>query len=228
MLKALFYKDLRIVKPILVLLAVATPLTFVAIAGICFYSMHSERSHESILATVFHLSLQISIYASYLSIAFVCSTVLTAERQDRSIEFLSYLPPLRLHILLSKLALVALCLVACLSLFGCLRVLLEYFQDFSTEVSGRDIGAGDAIGMWVGCAGASWFIGSFSKSTGLPALAGILSPMLVIAAVQISLHMTESSMSLDTMQSVVSNSVLLFGLAGFISGSLFFLNGDWT
>lgn len=230
MLLALVRKDIRLMLSVVMMALITLPLSFAVTAGISFATRDSAFSGVSTLAvwaSIFSISCQLIFMLAYFSTAFMAGAIISIERQDRSAEFLACLPPLRRHTLASKAIVVAAFVLALLAVYAAFYAASESLNEAAgSRASTRgSLPIVDAFRLLVGCGGLSWAMSSLSKSSTIPVLVGLISPIMVMPLVQILLHVLGVSMQMEATASFVLNGVLLVGVAGFVFGSAWYLLG---
>src|SRR5687768_11798412 len=108
MLRALVWKDVRINRlPLLItVVLLAAPYGVVA-AAVMQMPLWYESTRASAWAVLLATGCYFSVMCSQAALAMLSGHLIAVERADRSIEFIAYLPPSRLQLLLSKLLILA-------------------------------------------------------------------------------------------------------------------------
>jgi hypothetical protein len=230
MLSALLRKDLRLMRSVLITSTMSVVLSFGVTAAVSFSIRESVWSGQPAIvvwASVFALSTQLCFLFAYFSVAFLSGSIIASERQDRSAEFLACLPPLRRHTLASKALVCAGFVGVIWGAYACHFAVSEYLEQHTTAVlSARQrIPLGDAVRLLIGCAGIAWAVSSVARSPTIAVLFGLISPLIAMPIVHLALHSLGVSLPLEEMKGFVFNAVLLAGLAGFGTGSTWYLLG---
>jgi ABC-type transport system involved in multi-copper enzyme maturation permease subunit len=188
MTRALLWKDLRVNLFVLVFGAfmLLGPYLAVAVREI-YLRTHGEEGmlwHADAWGAVAILSVGLSL----LTLAFLGGVAFAAERQDRSAEFLAYLPCSRAAILTSKL-LVALLVIGViwggnlLVAYGLAPAFCDTYRDPNFPPSAAPVyHMPKAACVALLAFGAAWFASSFLDSAAIAAGIGIFAPPLLFGA----------------------------------------------
>lgn len=228
MLLSLVRKDFWLMISVVLMALIALPVSFALTAVISLATRESAfqgASIDTVWASIFSTSSQIVFLLSYFSMAFMAGAIISTERQDRSLEFLACLPPLRIHTLASKIIVVGCFLIVLFAIYASLYAVSELLNEATRSggPSRSSLEIDDSVRLLIGCAGTAWAMSSLSKSSTIPVLVGLICPILVIPLVQILLHVLGVNMPLDGTSDFVLNGVLLLGISGFAFGSAWYL-----
>jgi ABC-type transport system involved in multi-copper enzyme maturation permease subunit len=180
MLKALVWKDLRINRlPLFMgtfLLVVPYIIVGVAVRGMPLWQ---EATAASAWAVLLATGCHFSVMCSQPTLAILSGHLIAVERGDRSAEFLSYLPPSRSLILLSKALVLA---VTILIVWGLNLVI----QSFAYWLSAESVAAYDLTshlaslprfaGIGFLAAGAGWCASANLENSGPAVALGLAAP----------------------------------------------------
>jgi hypothetical protein len=228
MLRALFLKDVRLVR-LLLWIALASPCVIFVLATTAFFSgldsFIAQRSTTEIWAHVMSVTEAGNLAAAYILSGLVAGSLLTLEKQDLSIEFLSCLPPRRLHVLISKLLVIASFVFAEVLVFGMLNGILDRLFEATDNAALADnrLSMIDVFQLLIGCAGVSWMAASVARSPALPLLFGISAPAIVVPLTQFAIEWFEISIPYTETGDLVFFSLMLLGTAGLLMGSTVYL-----
>ena len=227
MLRALIWKDLRVNRlPLLVTaLLLAAPYGVVA-AAVVQMPLWQESTSASAWAVLLAPGCYFSVMCSQASVAMLSGHLIAVERADRSVEFIAYLPPSRLQLLLSKATILA---SAVAMVWGANLMLRE----FSGILAGHARDPADALvadmaSFWslaaVGALamGAGWCASCFLSGTGGPVAMAFFSPMILVGLLQ-SLGFASGWPDQFSFGSVYRTACWSLGLALFAIGTGYFL-----
>ncbi len=228
MLRTLFLKDVRLVC-LLLWIALASPCVIFVLSTVAFFSglnsFIADGSTTQIWAHVMSVTEVGNLAAAYILSGLIAGSLLTLEKQDLSIEFLTCLPPQRLHILISKLLLIAIFIVAEVLGFGILNEILDQLFEAMGDASLAEnrLSMIGVFQLLIGCAGISWVAASFARSPALPLLFGVLAPVIVVPLTQFAIEWFESSIPYTETGDLVFFLLMLLGTAGLLMGSTVYL-----
>lgn len=228
MLAALFRKDVRMMQLILVLVAIGIPACVLVTAIVCFTTADELRpagSTAAVWAIVFDISNQFCFGLTYFGTVLLAGSIIAAERQDGSVDFLACLPPLRKHHMASKLAVVGSFTGLSVLVLACLTALADAARDYAGASPSIDRGLRivDSARLLLGSGGVAWAISSISRTPLSAILAGLVTPMLAVPLIKLLLHVVNVSLPLERSSEFLFNAVAMLGLAGFASGSVWYL-----
>lgn len=194
MLTALLWKDLRVNRLPLVIVAVVlvTPYVLVAFA-VAEIPLWQEATAASGWALVLATGAYFSVMCSLASLAVLSGHLVAIERGDRSVEFIAYLPPSRWQLLASKGLVLAGAVVV---VWGVTLGVGQLSRALAgSEVMERSlIAEGPAI--WslasVGALamGAGWCASCMVSGTGSAVALAFLSPLLLVGMFQLLKYVT--------------------------------------
>jgi|GEM_PF-5988547 len=196
MLRTLILKDFRLSLSSISMVAGSVVASFLLSAFIfCNESDFTKNDTSEFWSVLLMSGAYFSAFASMPTIAILSGSVLASERADRSIEFLSILPPTRTQIFGSKLILVsAVCLTTLWIILSSIATanalagdsilaatVVERFPSIQWIVAANFLNI--AVGLSASC---------FSKNSALCALLAFFSPL----ALQINLLIAQKKMGL--------------------------------
>ena len=228
MLAALLRKDVRMMRLILLLVAIGIPACVLVTALVCFTTADDLQPADSTAAVwsiVFDVSTQFCFGLTYFGTVLLAGSIIAGERQDGSVDFLACLPPLRKHHLASKLAVVAGFTAMSVLVLACLTALADAARDYAGAAPSIDRGLEivDTARLLLGGSGVAWAISSISRTPLSAILAGLVTPMLAVPLIELLLYAVDVSLPLERSSEYLLNAVAMFGLAGFASGSVWYL-----
>ena len=189
MLIALLRKDIRINRlPILMgLVLLIIPYGVVA-ASVMQMPLWQESTAASGWAVLLATGCYFSLMCSQASLAMLSGHLIAVERADRSVEFIAYLPPSRLQLLLSKLLVlaIAIAVVWCFNLT--LGELASYLAGAANDPAGAlvadmaSVSSLAAVGVLA--IGAGWCASCTLSGTGGPVAIAFFSPVLLVGLLQ--------------------------------------------
>ncbi len=183
MLKALFWKDVRINRlPLLTGVVLLIVPYFLAIGT---FSLNPPSGGTSAMwGSILVLGSMYSLGLSQFTLAVLAGNVIAVERVDRSAEFLGYLPPSKAQILLSKSALlIGTGIVVTAVNLATMMVANSLVGSLNASAPGMSILDFSQISLvGVGAAGVGWAASAKFETTGVPVLIAIATPMMVPGA----------------------------------------------
>jgi hypothetical protein len=182
MLRALFWKDVRVNRlPLLTGVVLLVGPFFLAVAA---GSFNQPASTAATWGGILALGSIYSLACSQLTLAVLAGNLIAVERADRSAEFLGYLPPSKVQILLSKSALLigTGVVITAVNLVTALvaHSLIGSATRASLGTSLLDFSQISLVG--VGAAGVGWAASAKLETTGAPVLFAIATPIIVPGA----------------------------------------------
>ncbi len=178
-MKELLWKDWRLNRMILVI-AVAAIFSLFAVGAIIWaHATWPELPSGKDWAELFILLSAVALFGTSFIAAMLGGYSFAYERADRSAYFLSYLPPTKGQILLSKF-LVALGIAGVIWLWPVISmyVLAPWMSNGQARVN-FPIGPGQAAAMSLLTFGVAWLASVVSRNTTGPIVMGIVSPGMI-------------------------------------------------
>lgn len=184
-MKALLLKDCRVNRFVLIFGVVMLFGPFAVRAGIGIYSKWRYDIALWSYADFWESTAMISLAASMLALAMLAGNVIAAERNDRSAEFLAYLPITRGASIASKLVLT---LGSCLLVWGvCLLSaygIAPRMEQIPEELIIGDASTGDMMRIILSTnvmlIGAAWCCSAATTSPAISAGCGLFAPFIVL------------------------------------------------
>ncbi len=175
-MNALFWKDVRINRFPLIVVAVFLIVPYAIMAAIPFETGMSYWPRLFIQGSAFGFA------GCYISLALLGGCIIATERADRSAEFLAYLPPSKRQILTSKgILLVGTAVVMTgwnLTATALGLALMDPSEMPGTSAEMMGAMAGFAT-IGIAAAGTGWFASSMFASTGGPVGLALLLPIVI-------------------------------------------------
>ncbi len=231
MLRTLIWKDCRLVRMAL-LGAIVSPILLFVISAILIFTtlgpLVAGRSVTETWAVVVIGTISSNLAVAYLLAGYLGGSLLTVERSDQSIEFLTCLPPLRRHVLGSKLLVLVGFLIAQLFVF----VMLHSIAGQLTKTPGNSVSTPDSLSglniveMLIGVAGIAWCAASAGKTPTLPLLCGLIAPPVMIPIIQVALDWFGITLPYTETTNLVFFALMMFGIGGIALGSVVYLTKE--
>lgn len=189
MLKALIWKDVRINRlPLLIVVFLLVVPYAVVASAVMQMPLWHESTTASAWAVLLATGCYFSVMCSQAALAMLSGHVIAVERADRSIEFIAYLPPSRIQLLMSKLLVLASAIVVVWGANLALRELSGYLAGDARNPAHALIA--DMASFWslaaVGALamGAGWCASCTLSGTGGPVAMAFFSPMILVGLLQ--------------------------------------------
>ncbi len=232
MFTALVRKDMRLMKHYLIAAIAVSMGCYVAMAvAVFWFSQYQDASMQTVPVCSFLIlrsGHNLGFGATAFCAVLIAGSVFTLERADRSEEFLACLPPSRMQHLMSKLCvlfgattmMIAVHIAATISS----DLLLPYVRQ--TPYPFTDGTQLSAVLMFVSIIlsmiGGALAVSSWQKSNGVPILCGLLTPLGLVALLQLVVYMLDIPMSTrEEFSSRFSTTALVVG------ASLTFCGAYW-
>jgi hypothetical protein len=188
MLKALFWKDVRINRlPLLIgAFVLLVPYVVVGVA-VTHMPLWQEATAASAWAVLLATGCHFSVMCSQPTLAILSGHLIAVERGDRSAEFLCYLPPSRAMVLFSKALVLA---VVFLAIWGLNLLVYAAALGLSPESdAARDLTSHLAslprfAGIGLLAAGAGWCASANLDNSGPAVALGLGAPALLFGLLQ--------------------------------------------
>ena len=226
MLKALFWKDLRINRlPLLMgALVLAAPYIIVAIA-VTHMPLWQEATAASAWAVLLTTGCYFSAMCSQPALAILSGHVIAVERGDRSAEFLGYLPPSRGLVLVSKALLVA----GAFSMVWGLNMLvyglafwLSPDSDAARDLTSHMTSLPRLASIGLLAAGAGWWASAHAENSGPAVALGLAAPAVLFGVLLASNSAWNAPNDL-AFAAVYFALCPIFAAASFIAGTFSYL-----
>ena len=227
MLRALVWKDVRINRlPLLMaVVLLAAPYAVVA-AAVMQMPLWQESTTASAWAVLLATGCYFSVMCSQASLAMLSGHLIAVERADRSVEFIAYLPPSRLQLLLSKFFILASAVAVVWGANLALREFSGYLAGDARDPAHALVA--DMASFWslaaVGALamGAGWCASCMLSGTGGPVAMAFFSPVILVGVLQ-SLGYASGWPDQFSIGAVYRNACWLLGAALFAMGTVHFL-----
>ena len=194
LIRALIRKDARLLRFYL-RSAIATIIACYLLAGmVVMLSQYQDAAKQSLTSRTFFTLAVGSIYGIGITgffAALLAGSVFTLERSDRSAEFLACLPPTRLQNLVSKLTVVLGATTAMLALPIISSAVANQMFPYVQVAPGQGnilFGTPEwltSVAIIVSIIGGAFAVSAWLKSNGVPILAGLLTPLLILSFVSL-------------------------------------------
>ncbi len=226
MLTALLHKDLRICRlPLIVGLILLLAPFAMAAAVIADLPLWTNATPSNAWATLLGTGCYFSIMCSLPTLAMISGSIIAAERNDRSAEFLAYLPPSRKLILSSK----AILLITVATLIAGLNLaLLALAHTLATDtqtvhaVTTNLLPIHNLAAIGLAAAGAGWFASSIASTTGPPVTLAFAAPAAILGILAAIRKLTNWP-SQENFSPAYYTTCIALGILTFTLGSLYYI-----
>ena len=225
-MKTLLWKDLRLNRPILIVVVLFFALPYLVPAGVNVFRWWNDG--ETIVTFGFITSsVQLSLFWSLLTMTVLVGNALALEREDRSAEFLAWLPPTRWTVMASKSIVIGAMIFVVfgfnlLAIYGLIpRLSGVPIEDFAGVRENLRETFLDRMVMATLMIGVAWFCSSIMKKASYAVGVAWLSPIVLGNALKIAQYVFKFPNEwIDPM--FLSFAVGL-GVGGMVAGSFYYL-----
>ncbi len=226
MLKALIRKDLRLCRlPIVTGVVLLLGPFAMAVVIVSNMPLWTEATPASAWAVLLGIGSYFSVMCSQPTLAMISGNIIAAERSDRSAEFLAYLPPSRVQVLLSKFIVLAAAVVVVWGFhFGVSFIAywlaggVQAAETMTTDLVPLRYLA--AIGF--AAVGSGWCASAMSENTGPAVALAFATPLVLLGVLALTQYLTGWPYSLDYAK-VYFSACAVCGAVLFMSGTVYFL-----
>ena len=233
MIRALIRKDARLLRFYLRSAITAIIACYLVCAGIVVMtSQYQDAAMQSLTSRTFLTLAAGSIYGigtTGFFAAILAGSVFTLERSDRSAEFLACLPPTRMQNLVSKMTVVLGATTAMLAVhIIASSVANQIFPYVQVPPGQGNILFGTlewltSVAIIVSIIGGALAVSAWLKSNGVPILAGLLTPLLILSFVSLIGWLLDIPSEGNTFQIRYATSSFVLGVAFVYMGCNWYL-----
>ena len=192
MLRALLWKDLRVNRLPLLIGAVLLVVPYIIVSvAVVNMPLWEEATRASSWAVLLATGCHFSVMCSQASLAMLSGHVIAAERGDRSAEFIAYLPPTRVQILLSK----ALVIGGALFVVWGMNLSLHWISDLlagdlnASTLTSHMASLSQLAAIGILAVGAGWCASSMLESSGPAVSFALVAPIVLFGFLQLTRYL---------------------------------------